>query len=467
MPQVTIDAFHLRIKLYIYFLKNETMTLQIFHLKDKSEDTAIDWQSWLQHYDQEETRVLPDEKKEETKQKPPKPKKKRCTRTKQYSKAQMVLNLSNWLEQAKAKEKNGKKIFKNGSGSTGLYNQHDPFEHLRKIEVLCEAFKDQGKKGHEMGSPSKSNGRKQIILDNFEAQFLRRIVLSFYYGAKKETLTLDKIKAQLPLADGFPKMSRETLRKYIINLGFEFKKINRKLKVYERMDIVAARHRFLLDVQKFRDEGYKIYYQDETWCNAHHTRQFCWQHLGNPEDSLLPAIQWNGGFAVPSGEGQRLIICHAGSEDGFVQNSLLCFIGKSNTSDYHNEMNAKHFEEWWEEKLLPNLQDKSVVVIDNASIHSRLSDNSKRPNTSWRKAEIQEWLRLKNIPFEDNETNAILLMKVKSVYVPKIFMLEEITKKFCTTKGKAIKVLRLPVAHSELNPIELIWAQIKGYVVNT
>ena len=156
------------------------------------------------------------------------------------------------------------------------------------------------------------------------------------------------------------------------------------------MDIVAARHRFLLDVQKFRDEGYKICYQDETWCNAHHTRQFCWQHLSNPEDSLLPAIQWNGGFAVPSGEGQRLIICHAGSEDGFVQNSLLCFIGKSNTSDYHNEMNAKHFEEWWEEKLLPNLQNKSVVVIDNASIHSRLSDNSKRANTSWRKAEIQE-----------------------------------------------------------------------------
>ena len=43
-------------------------------------------------------------------------------------------------------------------------------------------------------------------------------------------------------------------------------------------------------------------------------------------------------------------------------------------------------------------------------------------------------------------------------------MLEEITKKFCTTKGKDIKVLRLPVAHSELNPIELICAQIKGYV---
>ena len=175
MPQVTIDAFHLGIKLYIYFLKNETMTLQIFHLKDKSEDTTIHWQSWLQHYDQEET-VLPDKRKEETKQKPPKPKKKRFTRTKQYSKAQMVLNLSNWLEQAKAKEKTGKEIFKNGSGSainTILSNISG------KSRSSVKRLRNQGKKGHEMGSPSKSNGRKQIILDNFEAQLLRRIVLSF------------------------------------------------------------------------------------------------------------------------------------------------------------------------------------------------------------------------------------------------------------------------------------------------
>ena len=81
------------------------------------------------------------------KQKPPKPKKKRFTRTKQYSKASVVLNLSNWLEQAKAKEKNGKKIFK----QKGLCNQHNPFEHLQRIEVLCEAFKESGKERSRNG----------------------------------------------------------------------------------------------------------------------------------------------------------------------------------------------------------------------------------------------------------------------------------------------------------------------------
>ena len=162
-------------------------------------------------------------RKEEGKKKrsksPQNQRKKQFTRTKQCSKAQMLLNLSNWLEQAKAKEKKRKEILKNGSGSAiNMILSNISGKSRSSVKRL----RNQGKKGHEMVSPSKSNGRKPIILDNFEAQLLRRIVLRFYYGAKKEGTTLDKIKAQLPLADGFPKMSRETLRKYIIKLGFEF-----------------------------------------------------------------------------------------------------------------------------------------------------------------------------------------------------------------------------------------------------
>ena len=85
-------------------------------------------------------------KKEEGKKKrsksPQNQRKKQFTRTKQCSKAQMVLNLSNWLEQAKAKEKKRKEILKNGSGSAinMIFRKH-----LWKIEVLCEAFKESGK----------------------------------------------------------------------------------------------------------------------------------------------------------------------------------------------------------------------------------------------------------------------------------------------------------------------------------
>ena len=74
-------------------------------------------------------------------------------------------------------------------------------------------------------------------------------------------------------------------------------------------------------------------------------------------------------------------------------------------------MNGPHFEDWFEKKVLPALPDKSVVVMDNAKYHSRMTEESKRPTTSWRKAEIQDWLTKKNIEFEPRDTKPILLGK--------------------------------------------------------
>ena len=42
--------------------------------------------------------------------------------------------------------------------------------------------------------------------------------------------------------------------------------------------------------------------------------------------------------------------------------------------------------------------------------------------------------------------------------------MEKITEKFCIENGKDIHILRLPIGHSELNPIEMVWAQVKSEV---
>ena len=46
-------------------------------------------------------------------------------------------------------------------------------------------------------------------------------------------------------------------------------------------------------------------------------------------------------------------------------------------------------------------------------------------------------------------------------------MIEALTEKYCTSTGKRIVLLRLPVGHSELNPIELIWAKVKNEVARS
>ena len=171
------------------------------------------------------------------------------------------------------------------------------------------------------------------------------------------------------------------------------------------------RHKYLRRIKELREKDHRVFYQDETWCNANHTREFVWQ-MEDEEKSLISDSQRKGGLKVPSGSGKRPIINNIGSSDGFLKDCGECFIGKKDTSDYHHEMNGPHFfEEWFEKKVLPALPDKSVIVMDNAKYHSRMTEESKRPTTSWRKTEIQDWLTKKSIEFEPRDTKPILLGK--------------------------------------------------------
>ena len=103
------------------------------------------------------------------------------------------------------------------------------------------------------------------------------------------------------------------------------------MNIYQRMDIVAQRHRVLRELVKFRSAGYELYYQDETWCNANHTRQYIWQLEEASSGGLLEGTKWRGGFDVPSGVGKRVIVNHIGSERGFLEGCGEVFVGKKDS----------------------------------------------------------------------------------------------------------------------------------------
>ena len=172
-----------------------------------------------------------------------------------------------------------------------------------------------------------------------------------------------------------------------------------------------------------------------------------------------------GRIEDPTGSGKRLIVNHLGWENGFLNGCEECFVGAKDSADYHKEVNSIHFERWWEDSVLPRLPTKSVVVIDNAKYPSRQTEESRALTTNWRKAQIQDWLRKKGVDFQRKDTIPILLQKSKQIKVEKKYRLKEITERFCQTyRRRDIKILRLPVGHSELNPIELVWAQLKSEV---
>ena len=176
-----------------------------------------------------------------------------------------------------------------------------------------------------------------------------------------------------PLGSCHPNPLR-SLRKWLHKLGYAVRERNMKWKVYERMDVVAARHKFLQDIRKYRSLGYTILYQDETWRNAQHTQQYIWMCEEN-SDTFINCLRYKGGYDVPLGKGTRSIVCASGGKKGFVEETSLCFVGNSKSEDYHGKMNSAHFEE----KVLPNIEDKTVIVIDNAQCHSNKQRNLRDP----------------------------------------------------------------------------------------
>jgi transposase len=285
-------------------------------------------------------------------------------------------------------------------------------------------------------------------LDNFDNDAIRNKINEFYV-VRKEVPTLRTLLEELRSSINFSGC-RETLRKILIANGYEFKKNkNERMVLVERYDIAAWRHRYLREIAAKRAEGKPIIYLDETYVHKNYKPKMSWQGpstSGNLQPSPLENIS----------SGKRYIIVHAGSEKGFVPNALLVFSTKSRFADYHHDMNAENFEKWLQEKLIPNLNQPSVIVMDNASYHT--VQNNKVPTTQIRKAEIQEWLDSRGINYNNYFTKAELLCLVNKNKPEPLYVADEILKQY------GHEILRLPPYHCDLNPIELIWSSAKRMV---
>ncbi|CAK1600029.1 unnamed protein product [Parnassius mnemosyne] len=89
-------------------------------------------------------------------------------------------------------------------------------------------------------------------------------------------------------------------------------------------------------------------------------------------------------------------------------------------------MNVVNFNKWLREKLIPNSNEPSVLVMDSASYHSIIVN--KAPTSQSRKNDIREWLTLNDIPFEQNRIKAELLCLVKRNTPEPVYEADELLK---------------------------------------
>lgn len=290
-------------------------------------------------------------------------------------------------------------------------------------------------------------------LDAFEKTAIQRKVHSFF--ARNELPNLNKVLVAVNEDPDLPHFSRTTLWRVLRGMHFRFCTRQRKSKLIDRPDIIAWRASYLQKIRRYREEGRRIYYTDETWVNAAHTTSKCWidESIESSKDAFLRGL--TTGLKNPTGKGGRLIVLHIGSELGFVDGGALIFEA-NRTSDYHDEMTGTVFNEWFR-SILPELDANSVVVLDNASYHSLKVE--KIPNSNTKKDDIKAWLNDKKIPYQSSCLKKDLLQKVSEA---SHFYDDYVVDALARDSGRT--VVRLPPYHCELNPIELVWANMKSYV---
>lgn len=276
-----------------------------------------------------------------------------------------------------------------------------------------------------------------------EVHIIRQSMYSAY--KKKEVPTIDSLRVALISEDIH--CSRSTLWRVLKINGFKYKDINKRQVIMESSRICKWRYDYLMAIEKYRQEERNIYYLDETWYDTHDIVRKGWND--NSDRCKLD---------VPPSRGKRVIILHCGSANGWVEGAALLSAKNIKTCslDYHQDMSATLFENWFENTLIPKLEANSVIVLDNAPYHSRLEN--KIPNSSSTKETIQQFLIANNIYFEDFYTKKQLLECMKSFEFSKEYAVDTIAQKYNHI------VLRLPPYHCIFNPIELIWAQVKGNI---
>jgi hypothetical protein len=154
-------------------------------------------------------------------------------------------------------------------------------------------------------------------------------------------------------------------------------------KILMKSPILEPNKRAFWCKKKYRGEGRNIVYNEESYLHSSRTSPYGWYDRG--DNCLLKA---------PTGKGQRLIMVHCGCEKEFVSNARLMFKSRSKSGDYHDEMNHKNCEHM---KLLPNLEENSVLVIDNVSYHNVQVDRA--PTSVTKIADMQKWLNERGIFF--------------------------------------------------------------------
>ncbi|KAK8375678.1 hypothetical protein O3P69_008460 [Scylla paramamosain] len=303
-----------------------------------------------------------------------------------------------------------------------------------------QRVKRQAKEGRLLSPPLVRTRQSPVLgsIDDFVEGCLRKEILSFY--ERGEIPTLDALLEMVKEPPVHFQGGRTSLHRIIKNIGFQYTRVTGGRQILiEKKDIVASRCNFLrvLDDNRNSSSPRSEVYIDETFVCQKEFVGIIGPKLKNKKE-------------------MQYIIVHAGGEKGFVSGGLHMFRPQiTNRGHYKDAVTPQCFQIWFKDQLLPNIPNNSLIIMDDAHWHSNIVN--KAPDTNMKKDCIIQWLQENNIA-PDKAVSKLELLHIVNSYTEKLYDIDLIAK------NCGHEVLRLPPHHDHLNPMVLIWHQVKSEI---
>ena len=123
------------------------------------------------------------------------------------------------------------------------------------------------------------------------------------------------------------------------------------------------------------------------------------------------------------------------------------------------------FSQWCTTKAFLAIRDTqipSVLVLDRATYHTVLDKEYQLPVNFWNRKRLAHSIvgwegKLDDWPWNrrNSRSKLLLLQKSRHVYPNPKYKIQKIASRF------DIKILFLPIAHPELNPLDMVWSFVK------
>jgi transposase len=293
-----------------------------------------------------------------------------------------------------------------------------------------------------------------------------------------------------------------TLRRWMHELGYAFGDkswIGALTPQYREARIRSFIWHYAGALRLERQGTHVVVYLDESYIHSGHQRKKGWHPIAGPYK--------NNEAQGDADTGKRLIIMHAMSKDGMLDaddavgsnflhevtpTAQFVFEAASfDDSDYHNSIDGEAFTLWVKNRLLPAFQQlypdkKMILVMDNAGYHKPRDFDWITPY-KMAKAACVSFMQAQGVKEFTAERDGIpITFKEKTWHLharnqaaPSVKELQAAVKAHLQqhpgiNQTKIDKLLQ-PLGHSlvwnppfvpEVQPIELIWAYVKGLVAS-